>query len=54
MDGPARRQIAAQSEHAGDDFGEGIEDLGEQEVHRFKNGNRDGRNEAGGDSLFYA
>ncbi|MNE31267.1 hypothetical protein D3C80_1248220 [compost metagenome] len=54
VDGPARRQIVAEQEHASDDFGEGVEDLGEQQVRRLEDGNRDGRNEAGGDSLFYA
>uniref|UniRef100_A0A0N4ZVR2 ATP synthase F0 subunit B n=1 Tax=Parastrongyloides trichosuri TaxID=131310 RepID=A0A0N4ZVR2_PARTI len=54
VDRPPRHQVVAQPEHAGDDFGERVEDLGEQEIHRLKNGNRDGRNEAGGDPLFYA
>ena len=50
----AHRSDIAQAEHARDDFGEGVENLGEQQVHQLKNGNHDGRDEAGDDSLFYA
>jgi hypothetical protein len=54
VNGPSGGHVARHAEHLGHDSRKGIEQVIEEQIDELKHGNRDGSDEAGDDSLFYA